>query len=108
MIEAGTLDRLRALAGDRVQTTNAIREQHSRDESGHAHALPDAVLFAESTDDVSAALRLASADVDICVRGGPKPSDHAPLWVKLAPEGMVKASKSGTKAKARKRTPTRK
>ena len=61
MIEAGTLDRLRALAGDRLQTTQAIREQHSRDESGHAHALPDAVLFAESTDDVSAALRLASA-----------------------------------------------
>ena len=27
MIEAGTLDRLRALAGDRVQTTNAIRER---------------------------------------------------------------------------------
>ena len=61
MIEAATLDRLRALAGDRLQTTQAIREQHSRDESGHAHALPDAVLFAESTDDVSAALRLASA-----------------------------------------------
>jgi D-lactate dehydrogenase (cytochrome) len=61
MIETGTLDRLRALAGDRLQTTQAIREQHSRDESGHAHALPDAVLFVESTDDVSAALRLASA-----------------------------------------------
>ena len=52
--------------------------------------------------------RLASAGVDLWVRRGPKPSDHAPLWVKLAPEGMVKASKSGTKAKARKRTPTRK
>ena len=52
--------------------------------------------------------RLASADVDLWVRGGPKLSDHAPLWAKLAPEGMVKASKSSTKAKARKRTPTRK
>ncbi len=61
MIEAATLDRLRALAGERLQTTHAIREQHSRDESSHAHALPDAVLFVESTDDVSAALRLASA-----------------------------------------------
>ncbi len=61
MIEAATLDRLRALVGDRLQTTQAIREQHSHDESGHAHALPDAVLFVESTEDVSAVLRLASA-----------------------------------------------
>jgi D-lactate dehydrogenase (cytochrome) len=61
MIEAGTLDSLRALVGDRLQTTQAIREQHSHDESGHAHALPDAVVFVESTEDVSAVLRLASA-----------------------------------------------
>jgi D-lactate dehydrogenase (cytochrome) len=61
MIEVAILDRLRALAGDRLQTTLSIREQHSRDESGHAHVLPDAVLFAESTDDVSAVMRLASA-----------------------------------------------
>ncbi|MCE2946071.1 MAG: FAD-binding oxidoreductase [bacterium] len=61
MIEAGTLDSLRALVGDRLQTTQAIREQHSHDESGHAHALPDAVVFVESTEDVCAVLRLASA-----------------------------------------------
>jgi len=61
MIEAATLDSLRALVGDRLQTGRAIREQHSHDESGHAPALPDAVLFAESTEDVVAVLRLASA-----------------------------------------------
>ncbi len=61
MIEAATLDRLRALAGDRLQTTQAVREQHSHDESGHAPALPDAVLFVESTADVVAVLRLAAA-----------------------------------------------
>ncbi len=61
MIEATTLDSLRALVGDRLQTTQAMREQHSHDESGHAPALPDAVLFAESTEDVVAVLRLAAA-----------------------------------------------
>ncbi len=60
MIEASTLDSLRALVGDRLSTTQAMREQHSRDESGHAHVLPDAVVFAESTEDVAAILRLAS------------------------------------------------
>ena len=61
MIEAGTMDRLRTLVGERLQVGAAIREQHSHDESGHAHALPDAVVFAESTDDVAAILRLASS-----------------------------------------------
>jgi D-lactate dehydrogenase (cytochrome) len=60
MIEASTLDSLRALVGDRLSTTQAMREQHSHDESGHTHAMPDAVVFAESTADVAAILRLAA------------------------------------------------
>lgn len=35
--------------------------------------------------------RLASSGVDLWARGEPKPSDHAHLWLKRAPEGMVKA-----------------
>ena len=40
---------------------------------------------------------LASAGVDLWARGEPKPSDHAPVWVKLAPEGKGKAGKRVTK-----------
>ena len=60
MIAADTLDRLRSLLGERLQTTAAAREHHARDESGHPASLPDAVVFAESTADVAAILRLAS------------------------------------------------
>ena len=30
-----------------------------------------------------AADRLTACDIDVHVRGGPKPSDHAPIWVEL-------------------------
>jgi len=60
MIEAPILDALHALVGDRLQTVRPVREAHSHDESGHAPVLPDAVVFASSTDEVAAILRLAS------------------------------------------------
>ena len=60
MIAADTLDRLRTLLGERLQTSTAAREHHARDESGHPASLPDAVVYAESTDDVAAILRLAA------------------------------------------------
>ena len=52
---------LRARFGDRVSTAAAVREQHGRDESYHPPAPPDAVVFAESTDDVAEAVRLCAA-----------------------------------------------
>ncbi len=60
MIAADTLDHLRSLLGERLQTAASVREHHARDESGHPSALPDAVVYAESTDDVAAILGLAN------------------------------------------------
>ena len=50
---AGMLDQLRARFGDRLATSAAAREHHGKDESAHPHALPDAVVFALTTGDVS-------------------------------------------------------
>ena len=57
------LDELRGLLGDRLSTSSTLREQHGRDESYHAASPPDAVAFAESTDEVSAI-------VSCCARHG--------------------------------------
>ena len=46
------LDELRALIGDRVTTNAAVRERHGKDESFHAAHAPDAVAFAQSTEEV--------------------------------------------------------
>ena len=47
-------DALRQLLGERLSTSHSVREQHGRDESYHAPALPDAVVFARSTEEVAA------------------------------------------------------
>ncbi len=52
-INTSTLDRLRAVVGDRLSTAEAVRDQHSRDEFWHAKAAPDAVAFAETTEEVA-------------------------------------------------------
>ncbi|MBW8268426.1 FAD-binding oxidoreductase [Caldovatus aquaticus] len=49
---------LRALLGERLSTGAAVREQHSRGEDTTAPHLPDAVAFAESTEEVSRILAL--------------------------------------------------
>ena len=54
------LERLRALLGDRLSTSAAVREQHGHDESFHATAAPDAVAFASSTEEVAAIVRLCA------------------------------------------------
>jgi len=51
-LPAALLDALRALLGDRVVTTAAVREHHGKDESAHPHAPPDAVVYAQSTAEV--------------------------------------------------------
>ncbi|MGH3389384.1 MAG: FAD-binding oxidoreductase, partial [Actinomadura sp.] len=51
--------RLRDLYGtQRVSTAEAVREQHGHGESYHAAAPPDAVFFAESTEEVATAVGL--------------------------------------------------
>jgi D-lactate dehydrogenase (cytochrome) len=63
-LEAGPRDaaiaEIRALLGDRLSTAKAVREQHGRDESYHAPAPPDAVAFADSTEEVSAIVAICA------------------------------------------------
>ena len=51
---------LRTLLGDRLSTASAVREHHSRGESYHAPARPDAVAFPLSTEEVSEVVRRCS------------------------------------------------
>ncbi|WP_342133558.1 FAD-binding oxidoreductase [Hydrogenophaga sp. OTU3427] len=48
---------LQAHFGERFSRTQALREQHGRDESAYPIMPPDGVVFAESTDDIVATLR---------------------------------------------------
>jgi D-lactate dehydrogenase (cytochrome) len=55
------IDALKTRFGDRCSTALAVREQHGRDESAYTTVPPpSAVVFAESTADVAAAVQLAS------------------------------------------------
>jgi len=48
------LHELRGLLGDRLSTTVAVRAQHGHDESYHPGAPPDAVAYANRTEEVAA------------------------------------------------------
>ncbi len=48
----------RALLGERMTTNDAIRQQHSRGEDTTTPTLPDAVAFVQTTEEVSALLKL--------------------------------------------------
>ena len=50
-------EELKAMLGQRFSTAAAVRDQHGVGESYHAAVAPDAVCFAESTDDVSAIVK---------------------------------------------------
>ena len=54
------LAELKSLFGERLSTTQAMREHHGRDESSYDPMLPDAVVFAHTTEEVAAAVRLCS------------------------------------------------
>jgi D-lactate dehydrogenase (cytochrome) len=51
---------LKARFGNALTVSRAALEQHGKDESWHAIAPPDAVVFVDSTDDVVAIVRLCS------------------------------------------------
>ena len=59
-LPAELLAALQARFGDRLSTTRAMREHHGRDESSYDPMLPDAVVFAQTVDDVSAAVALCN------------------------------------------------
>ena len=49
------------ILGDRLSTNANIREQHAHGEDTQPHALPDAVAFAETSEEVARLLRLCNA-----------------------------------------------
>ena len=60
-IPQALLDALRTLFEDRFSTAQAVREHHGRDESAYDPMPPDAVVFAQSTEEVAAAVKLCSS-----------------------------------------------
>ncbi len=58
---ASVLGILKQSYGERFQTGLSYREQHSHTTSYLPAQLPDGVLFAESSDDVKAAVKLCAA-----------------------------------------------
>ncbi|MEX8517968.1 MAG: FAD-binding oxidoreductase [Leptothrix sp. (in: b-proteobacteria)] len=58
-LPAAMLDALRTHFGPRCSTALVVREQHGRDESPFDVPPPDAVVYADSTEDVAAVLKLA-------------------------------------------------
>jgi D-lactate dehydrogenase (cytochrome) len=50
--DQSVLAELKALLGERVSTSAAVREHHGKDESYFPYALPDAVVFAKTTEEV--------------------------------------------------------
>ena len=51
---------LSAALGDKVSTAQAVRDLHARNEAHFPDAMPDAVVFAASTDDVATAVRICA------------------------------------------------
>ncbi len=60
MYHSRVLDDLRALLGERVSTSESVREHHSHGESWHAPGMPEAVVFPVSTDEVAAIVKLCA------------------------------------------------
>ncbi len=56
---AALIDALKARFGDQFSTALVVREQHGRDESSFQAPPPAAVVFAQSTQDVADAVKLA-------------------------------------------------
>jgi D-lactate dehydrogenase (cytochrome) len=54
------IEALRAILGDRVFTSDAVREHHSHGESWHPPGMPDVVVFPASTAEVSAIVRVCA------------------------------------------------
>jgi D-lactate dehydrogenase (cytochrome) len=52
---------IRQLAGDRLSTAMAVRQHHGADASWHPPEPPDAVVYAHSTEEVSAIVKICAA-----------------------------------------------
>ncbi len=54
------VEELRALLGARLSTSDSVRDQHGHDESYHPTYPPDAVAFAESTEEVAEIVKVCA------------------------------------------------
>ena len=64
------VDALVAIFGERFSTKEAVRAHHGRDESAFDPMLPDAVVYAHSTEEVAAAVALCNThDVPVIAYG---------------------------------------
>jgi D-lactate dehydrogenase (cytochrome) len=54
------VEELRALLGERLSTSAAVREQHGHDESYHPTHAPDAVAFAHTTEEVAEIVKICA------------------------------------------------
>ena len=61
VVDQALVEELRAIVGDRLTTSASALEQHGRDESYHTPHPPDVVVFARSTDEVSAIVKVCAA-----------------------------------------------
>src|SRR3989304_3085129 len=51
-LDTTLVEALRPLLGERVTPSRGVREHHGKDESYYPYALPDAVVFPHSTEEV--------------------------------------------------------
>jgi D-lactate dehydrogenase (cytochrome) len=84
-LDAGLLEELKGLLGERATASAGVREHHGKDESYFPYAPPDAVVFPESTDEVRAV-------VDLCRRHR---TPLIPFGVGTSLEGHVLAIRGG-------------
>jgi len=84
-VDDGLIGEVRDVVGERLSTATAVREQHGRDESYHPAVPPEAVVFAETTDEVAAV-------VGACARHG---APVIPFGTGTSLEGHVSAVEGG-------------
>ena len=79
------IEALRGILGDRVSTSDSVREHHSHGESWHPAGMPDVVVFPTSTDEVAAIVRLCAE----------RRTPIVPFGMGSSLEGHVNAIKGG-------------
>ena len=82
---SSVIEKLRGLLGDRLSTVEAQRTSHGQDEGWHPVEAPDAVAFAQSTEDVAAIVK-------ICHAAG---TPVIPYGAGTSIEGQVHAARGG-------------
>ena len=60
-LTAALIEEFRCSFGDRLSTAEAVRQQHGKDQTYHEGALPDAVIFAHSTEEVQTIVQRCAA-----------------------------------------------